>query len=156
MSGAGEERWRSRGQQNTLDQNQNPNQHRQNTQQRQQASRDSGIGGQHQRAPDSAGQGITTMPGNAWANNDRGNREALHRPAQEQHVPVNRFNAQESRDALKTGACIHSSSKRVLSDVCTAFGSANKKTAGYRTLTQAQGVKSGGPWASKRESSMAG
>ncbi|KAL8848443.1 MAG: hypothetical protein Q9221_006550 [Calogaya cf. arnoldii] len=44
------------------------------------------------------------MSGNAWANNDRSNREAPPQgPAQEQHVPVNGFNAQEARDTLRTG-----------------------------------------------------
>ncbi|KAL8734192.1 MAG: hypothetical protein Q9166_001678 [cf. Caloplaca sp. 2 TL-2023] len=73
------------------------------------------------------------MSGNAWANNDRGNRDApSHGPAQEHHVPVNGFNAQEARDALRT-----------------AFGSVNKKATSYGSSTQAQGAKSGGPWASK-------
>ncbi|KAI4191258.1 MAG: hypothetical protein L6R41_000185 [Letrouitia leprolyta] len=71
------------------------------------------------------------MSGNAWVNNDRGSREALQ-PAQEHHVPVNGFNSQEARNALKDG-----------------FNSENKKVASYKSSSQAQGVKSGSPWASK-------
>ncbi|KAL8754151.1 MAG: hypothetical protein Q9199_004539 [Rusavskia elegans] len=132
MSGAGEERWRTRGHQSNLE-NQNPNQHRQNNQQRQRPSREGDIGNQHQGTAKSGTQGLATMSGNAWANNDRSNREAPSQgPAQEQHVPVNGFNAQEARDTLRM-----------------AFGPASKKEANYRASNQAQGAKSGGPWASK-------
>lgn len=90
-------RWRnSRGQQSTPDQNQNPNQPRHPTQR--QTGRGSVV------SPRTAGPDLTTMSGNAWINNDRGNREAAQQgPAQEQHVPVNGFNAQDARNILKIG-----------------------------------------------------
>ncbi|KAL8654735.1 MAG: hypothetical protein Q9210_001318 [Variospora velana] len=44
------------------------------------------------------------MAGNAWVNNDRGNREVPQQvPAQDQHVSVNGFNAQDARNFLKNG-----------------------------------------------------
>lgn len=81
-------RWRtSRAQQNAPDQNQNPVQHRLSNHQKQ-----AGRGG------------LSDMAGNAWVNNDRGNREASQPgPAQEQHVSVNGFNAQDARNVLRNG-----------------------------------------------------
>ncbi|KAL9039259.1 MAG: hypothetical protein Q9180_002638, partial [Flavoplaca navasiana] len=102
MSGVGEERWRTRGHQSTLE-NQNPNQHRQNNQQRQTPLREGGFGSQNQRTAKSGTQGHATMSGNAWANNsDRANQDVPSRgPVLDQHVPVNDFNAQEARDMLR-------------------------------------------------------
>ncbi|KAI4187911.1 MAG: hypothetical protein LQ348_004003 [Seirophora lacunosa] len=72
------------------------------------------------------------MAGNAWVNNDRGNREASQPgPAQEQHVSVNGFNAQDARNVLRNGLSEH------------------KKAVNYKPSGQAQGTRSGSPWASK-------
>ncbi|KAI4173032.1 MAG: hypothetical protein LQ343_003142 [Gyalolechia ehrenbergii] len=106
MSSASEERWRtSRGQQKSSDQNQNPNHSRQFNQQRGTFSREGGGSGQPQHDLVSGNQATRTMSGNVWVNNDRGSREAP-RPAQEHHVPVNGFNAQEARNTLKNGSPI--------------------------------------------------
>ncbi|KAI4290107.1 MAG: hypothetical protein L6R35_000627 [Caloplaca aegaea] len=44
------------------------------------------------------------MAGNAWVNNDRGNREVPQQgSAQDQHVSVNGFNTQDARNLLKNG-----------------------------------------------------
>ncbi|KAL8996444.1 MAG: hypothetical protein Q9169_004038 [Polycauliona sp. 2 TL-2023] len=108
MSGAGEERWRTRGHQSGFE-NQNLNQHRRSSQQGQTPAREAEIGGQHQRTHKSGTQGLTAMPGNAWANSsERSNRDALGQgPAREQHVPVNGFNAQEARDILRLGMFVY-------------------------------------------------
>lgn len=88
-----------------MPENQNPNQSRQFNPQRQT--------GRGAVVPSrAAGPDLTSMSGNAWANNDRGNREAPQQgPAQEQHVPVNGFNVQETRNVLKNGS---SSTKALL------------------------------------------
>ncbi|KAL8971823.1 MAG: hypothetical protein Q9183_000868 [Haloplaca sp. 2 TL-2023] len=126
MSSAGDDRWQTvRGQQS-----QHPNQSRQ---QGQGSSRGGGIGGQPQRARNSSVQGLTAMSGNAWVTNDRASRDPMqHAPAQEQHVALNGFNAQDARDSLKN-----------------AFASANKKTTVYKGPAQPSGNKSGAPWATK-------
>lgn len=41
---------------------------------------------------------------NAWQNAEQSGKDgASQRPPQEQHIPVERFNAQEIRDVLKHG-----------------------------------------------------
>ncbi|KAL9586320.1 MAG: hypothetical protein Q9212_000988 [Teloschistes hypoglaucus] len=110
MSNTGDERWRTvQKQRNAQDQSQsqsqppNPHQSRQPNQHRPSSSRDNGVAGQSQRTRDSGTQGFTTMSGNAW-NNDRGLRESSqYGPTQDQHVPVNGFNAADARDTLKNG-----------------------------------------------------
>ncbi|KAL8840346.1 MAG: hypothetical protein Q9170_001361 [Blastenia crenularia] len=102
MNSASEERWRTtRGPQRSSDQHQNPNYFRQSNQQRQLSS--GGGGGPLQRGSHSSTQESTAMSGNAWVNNNRSNREAQHGPPQE-HTPVNGFDAQDARDALKKGS----------------------------------------------------
>ena len=108
-------RWRTRGHQSTLE-NQNPNQHRQNHQQRQTPLREGGFGSQHQRTAKTGTPGLTTMSGNAWANNsDRANQGVPSRgPVPDQHVPVNNFNAQEARDMLRIGISTHRSCRTAI------------------------------------------
>ena len=91
--------------------NQNPNQHRQNNQQRQTPLREGEFGSQHQRTSKSGPQGLTAMSGNAWANNsDRANRDVHSQgPVLDQHVPVNGFNAQEVQDMLRMGIFMYQS-----------------------------------------------
>lgn len=104
-------RWRTvQKQRNAQDQSQsqshnpNPHQSRQPNQHRPSSSRGSGVAGQPQRTRESGAQGFTTMSGNAW-NNDRGLREpSQYGPTQDQHVPVNGFNAADARDTLKNGS----------------------------------------------------
>lgn len=132
-----------------MPENQNPNQSRQSNQQRQ-TSRGAVV------PPRAAGPDLTSMSGNAWANNDRANREAPQQgPAQEQHVPVNGFNAQDARNILKNGS---SSPKAILEVVwltCFAgFASEHKKFTSSKNTGQSQGTRSGSPWASKRTSDL--
>lgn len=92
-------RWpNARSQQSVLE-NQNPNQSRQSNQHRQ--TNTGAVVFLRAAGPD-----LTSMSGNAWANNDRGSRETFQQgPSQEQHVPVNGFNAQDARNILKNGVC---------------------------------------------------
>ncbi|MCJ1298577.1 hypothetical protein MMC08_001367 [Hypocenomyce scalaris] len=77
------------------------------------------------------------MSGNAWAPNERGNRDSAHYgPPQDQHMPVRGFNAQDTKEALKKGF--------------NSLTPEEAKSVSYRPSGgQTSSAKSGGPWASK-------
>ncbi|KZF25013.1 hypothetical protein L228DRAFT_60128 [Xylona heveae TC161] len=87
----------------------------------------------------SAGQNSTSVGGNnAWGNSNRENRgRPPMSPMEEEHVPVNGFNARDAREMLKRG---------YFDSMNAAYKSAGKDAAS---------TKSGGPWGSK-PNTMAG
>ncbi|KAI9707390.1 MAG: hypothetical protein M1836_000351 [Candelina mexicana] len=138
---AGEDRWRTqRGQQ----QNQQ-NRHQQQQQQRSTAANERSASDashqpqNHQNRQGSGAQGMSAVSGNAWTGGDRAGRVTLPSTgmAEDQHIPIRQFNAQETREILRKG-------------YVDAIGSRTKPTI-YKEPVEAGNTKSGGPWASKRE-----
>jgi len=131
MSGAVEERWRGRAQQNAR----NPP----NQQQRRGGSRErpSAGGYQTQGRQGSGNQGPATIQGNVWAG-ERSNRlQNSGAMPEEQHVSVRGFNGRETRDALRKG-------------FQDAINAADSKPVVYKVSGgESNSARTTGPWVPK-------
>ncbi|KAI9724788.1 MAG: hypothetical protein M1812_000064 [Candelaria pacifica] len=143
---AGEDRWRTqRGQQQQTQQNRQQQQQQRSTPSHERAA--GGASHQPQTSQNrqaSGSQGMSAVSGNAWNGGDRANRGTPPSlgMAEDQHIPIRQFNAQETREVLK----------RAYVD---AIGSESKPII-YKEPMPAGNAKPGGPWASKPNNMASG